>query len=175
MDRVEELFASSFFAGEILRKSLGLHFKAVCMVFKGQRRDLFFPEMLSLSVGFGCTTVLNCRSQCVVNYTLALLSDSLILRWWLSLSKIHQTVIISKEKGSNVQASNLPLKISTWFQKHKTSNDLLFWTVKGWKHFWNLVCSLTVWGSLEFYWPILDSVKKGQYITCVKGGQGVTL
>lgn len=118
-------------------------------IFYGLRKIFPFLGSWSFSLFFGYIAVLSYRPQCAVNYILILLSDSLAQQWWLSASKIHQRVIISKAKASNVQASNLPLKISTCLRKHKTLNNLLFWMLGGWKHFWNLFCSLTIQGSLR--------------------------
>ena len=133
-------------------ENLALSFKAKFLkgtVLYGLRKILPSLGSWSFSLFFGYVAVLSYRAQCAVNYILVLLSDSPTRWWWLSVSKIHQRVIISKAKASNGQASNLPLKISNCSWKHKTSNDLLFWMLEGWEHLWNLFCSLTVQGCLR--------------------------
>lgn len=148
----QERSVGSWLASEVTCESLALSFKACGSggtVLYGLRKIFPLLGSWSFSLFFGYIAMLRYRPPCAVNYMLMLLSDSLPQWWWLSVSEIHQRVIISEAKASNVQASNLPLKISACSWKHKTSNDLLLCMLEGWKHFWNLVSSWTMWSCLK--------------------------
>lgn len=147
--RKGEWFSGSLLSLIVICENLALSFKPSVLgdcVFYGLRRIFPFLGSWSFSPFLGYVTVLSQTPVCSQLYTHA--AFRFTYPAMMTVSKIHQRVIISKAKASNVQASNLPLKISTCSRKHKTSNDLLFWMPEGWKHFWNLVCSLTIQGCL---------------------------
>lgn len=144
-----EVFSGSLLLLIVKCGNLALSFKPVVLggcIFHGLRRIFPFLGSWSFPPFLGYVTEPSQTSVCSQLYTHA--AFRFTYPAMMTVSKIHQRVIISKAKASNVQASNLPLKISTCSRKHKTSNDLLFWMPEGWKHFWNLVCSLTTQGCL---------------------------